>query len=118
MDIKFKGVPVGEIDEVVNWLPSETIILRCMACQAFLLPKEVNILKIPIKDQFGRKTWWCVELCPVCFPDPQNFIDNNDVESSMFRALTREQFFTTRQCERAGLVVPDFKGATNIVTYS
>jgi hypothetical protein len=119
MDIQITEKRIGIIDDVMKQSPDEKIIFRCLACQSFVIPKEMHILKMPIRDPQGRKTFWTIELCPVCFPDPQNYIQNDRVESSVLLPLTREQFFTTRQYERAGLVPPDFNGSqTNSLIFS
>ena len=109
MDIEFTNNRVGTIDDVMK-NSDEKLVYRCLKCQSIVLPKEIHVLKIPIKDKEGRETWWAVELCPACFPDPQNYIDNDDVESSVFLPLTREQFFITRQYEKAGLIPPAYNG--------
>ena len=110
MDIKISHPIAKDIDDWMKSMPEEKIVYRCMKCQGFVLPKELHLLKMPIKDQFGRKTFWNIELCPLCFPNPKDYIADDSVESSEFLCLTREQFFITRQHEKAGLIPPDFNG--------
>jgi hypothetical protein len=109
MDIKITHNRIGTIDDVMK-NSDEQIVYRCLKCQSILLPKEIHMLKMPIYDKEGRRTWWVIELCPICFPNPHDYIANNDVESSQFLPLTREQFFVTRQYEKANLLPPNFNG--------
>lgn len=113
MDVKITNKRIGTIDDVMKHSPDEGIVFRCLKCQSFVMTKEVHILKIPIRDPQGRKTWWVVELCPICFPDPHKYIEDDQLSSSDFLPLTREQFFITRRYETAGLIPPDFNGGTN-----
>jgi hypothetical protein len=115
MEISLRDRVASTIDELMKHSPDAKIVMRCLACQNIFLPKEIHIMKMPIRLKDGHKTFLTAELCPVCFPNPEAYIADPNLDSSEFITLTREQFFLTRQYERAGLIPPDFTGKSNLL---
>lgn len=94
------------LDEMLS--PDDRLILRCLDCQEFFLPRELHILKRRVKVE-GVWTWEVHEMCPACVPDPDSFRKDAIVQSSTFVYLTRHQYDTTKAYEKAGLLPPDFE---------
>ena len=108
MKVELRERLAPNMDELIKHSPNENLIFRCLKCQSFLLPKQIHIAKLPIRLKSGAKSWFVVELCPVCFPNPRDFLDDPNLESSTFINLTRDEYFTTRRYEKAGLIPPDY----------
>ncbi|MDD5551339.1 MAG: hypothetical protein PHS34_08775 [Candidatus Omnitrophica bacterium] len=118
MEVKLRDRLAPDVEEFMKHSPDENLVFRCLKCQSFILPREINILKIPSINKWGQKTFYTVPLCPTCFPDPQNYVSDDRVEPSEFMTLTREQFFITRKYEKSGLLAPDFVGSTTQIKSS
>ena len=100
------------LDEMLS--PDDNLILRCVDCQEFFLPRELHTLKRRVNDR-GTWTWEVHELCPACNPNPDEFRKDAIVQSSTFVYLTRYQYDTTKAYERAGLLPPDFEMKESLI---
>ena len=106
MDIRAKDPLVQELPlklpEGVN------IIFRCVDCQAFLLPQWIHMAVFRFRDKStGQARALPVEICPVCYsgigsPEYED-IRAEDIPSSTFVTLTREDYEQTRKAEKWGL---------------
>jgi hypothetical protein len=114
MQIAMRDRVASTLDEMLS--PEDKIILRCVDCQVFLLPRELHVLRRRVKDILhGTWTYEVHELCPCC---TVNLADEERMaiqQSSTFVYLTREQYEVTKRYERAGLLAPDFKGVTSLL---
>lgn len=103
MEIKINERLGKDLDDILT--PDDNIIFRCTECQTFLLPKEIRMLKAPVRDKKGLRTFAVIELCPVCYKDNRYILDEM-IPQSYFITMNREEYEVTRQYERAGLISP------------
>ena len=91
------------IDTLLNERPDQTIILRCIDCQTFLLPEEIGTLVLRFRLN-GERQVRPFEYCPVCYPHGAPKPESLEIiEHSEFITLTREQYEKTKVAEKWGL---------------
>lgn len=109
MEIRIRERQGKTVDELLG--PDDNIVLRCLDCQEFFLPREIHQLKCRVKDvENGIWTWSVIELCPACHPDPNAVLDNEQVHSSPLMIMTKAKFRETRLAEKWGVTPPQPKG--------
>ena len=106
MKIELREPQAPNLDSLLT--PEEKIILRCVECQTFMLPKHLHMFVVRFRDPQTRQVMALpVEICPYCYdrvlsPEVEN-VRPKDVPRSYFIAMDRFQYDQTIQAERWGL---------------
>ena len=95
---------------MIDFLTEEdNLILRCIECQNFFLPREVHVVVIRFREkETGQARALPVEVCPKCYdriasPEVVD-IKLEDMKRSYFITLDRHQYEMTKQAERWGML--------------
>jgi hypothetical protein len=102
--IKVREPIAPNLDSLLT--PEDKIILRCVDCQTFMLPKQLHMFTIRFR-QGGYPMALPVEICPYCFNTVESAekvdVRPEDVPRSCFLTMDRFQYEQTKQAERWGL---------------
>lgn len=108
MKIEVKTPIASNLDSVLT--PRDRIILRCVDCQTFLLPREIHMAVARFRDKrTGEARALPVEVCPVCYDgigktEYENSLTVDDeLPHSTFLTLTREDYEMTKKAEAWGM---------------
>jgi hypothetical protein len=106
MDIKVVERRAPSLDALLG--PEDKVIMRCLKCQSFFIPREIRTVTARWRDQ-GHVVAHAWMLCPVCYPEIDSNIDTMRLDQfpeSEFLTLSRDEYEITRSYERAGLIPP------------
>ena len=113
MEIRQHKTLARSIDTLLNERPDQTIILRCIDCQTFLLPEEVGTLVLRFRLN-GERQARPFQYCPVCYPQGAPKPETLEaIEHSEFIVLTRHQYEKTKVAEKWGLTYDPKTDKTN-----
>ena len=89
--------------------PDDHLIMRCVECQTFFLPREIHMWVIRFRDKdTGQARALPVEVCPVCYDGVGSAqtadIRVEDMKRSYFLTLDRHQYEMTKSAERWGML--------------
>ena len=83
--------------------PEDTLIMRCVDCQTFLLPRQLHMFVIRFRRD-GYPMALPVEVCPYCYDRVASpTVDDvrpEDIPRSRFLTMDRFQYDQTRQAEK------------------
>jgi len=104
MKITLKERTASTLEEILS--PEDNMVFRCLGCQEYFLPREYHTLRKRWRGSDGYVHSVVLELCPVCYPQPNLLTQEEGAEASGYAILTRAQFLEQRRYEKAGIIPP------------